>query len=217
MVEIKFCGMTRSEDAAFAATLGARYVGVIFADGPRRLTPDRAEQVVSALPASVARVGVFGGHSADDVAEHAARLSLDVVQLHGDLDARLIADVRQRWSGSVWAVHRVAAGAPLGPGVGDLFDTADAVVLDARVDGRLGGTGVALPWRELRESLDPLRDRRARFVLAGGLKPENVADAIEALAPDVVDVSSGVEVYPGIKDHDRMHAFRAAVERVRGS
>jgi phosphoribosylanthranilate isomerase len=84
------------------------------------------------------------------------------------------------------------------------------VLLDAYVDGALGGTGVALPWSELSRSVDRLRGHTT-IILAGGLKPTNVALAIVALAPDVVDVSSGVEDAPGIKNHDRMRAFRDAV------
>ena len=97
--------------------------------------------------------------------------------------------------------------------VGDLFASSDAVVLDAKVSGRLGGTGVALPWASLAARLESVRDDRrpAKLVLAGGLRPENVSMAISLLRPDVVDVSSGVETAPGIKDHARMRAFRDAV------
>jgi len=214
-VEIKFCGMTRPEDAAFAVSLGARYVGVIFADGPRTLTADAAEQVMAEVPRTVARVGVFGKQTPDQIAATATSLALDVVQLHGDPDPRTIGEVRNRWSGQVWAVQRVN-GAQLPKGIRDVFDVADAVVLDARVDGKLGGTGVALPWDELRDGIGALRARRARVVLAGGLKADNVTRAIDAIAPHVVDVSSGVESSPGIKDHERMRAFRDAV-RERGT
>ena len=214
MVEIKFCGMMRPEDARHAASLGARYVGVILADGPRMLTDDDAIAVLSAVPsgAGVARVGVFGVASPDRIAVRADRLGLDVVQLHGDPDARVIADVRGLWSGQVWAVLRIEGGGSAIPAVAsDLFDVADAVVLDARVPGKLGGTGVALQWSELRERMETFRARRARLVLAGGLRPENVASAVDELHPDVVDVSSGVEARVGVKDHGRMRAFRDAV------
>jgi len=96
-----------------------------------------------------------------------------------------------------------------------VFRAADAVVLDARVPGRLGGTGVALEWARLRDAVDRLREGRV-LVLAGGLTPDNVAAAADVLAPDVVDVSSGVERAPGIKDHARMCAFAAAA-RPRGA
>ncbi|HEY0779269.1 MAG TPA: hypothetical protein VGD56_14985, partial [Gemmatirosa sp.] len=138
---------------------------------------------------------------------HAA--ALDVVQLHADPDTAAVAAVRRHWTGEVWAVVRVA-GTDVPAHTASLFDVADAVVLDARVDGGpLGGTGVALPWAALADALAPLRGRTP-LVLAGGLRPENVAAAVAALAPDVVDVSSGVERAPGVKDHTRMAAFATA-------
>ena len=210
MVEIKFCGMTRPADARHAATLGARYVGVIFADSPRQLTDDAAREVFAAVPSSVERVGVFGSELPERVAERAARLSLDVVQLHADPDTRAIARVREHWSGKVWAVQRLR-GSEVPRSAVDLFAVADAVVLDAHVLGQLGGSGVALPWKELRDRIHSLRAGRARLVLAGGLRAENVATAVGILQPDVVDVSSGVEESVGVKDHDRMRAFRDAV------
>src|SRR5436190_10527908 len=108
--------MMRPEDAAFAASLGARYVGVIFAEGPRTLTAEAAEQVMAKVPRNVARVGVFGTQPPDQIAATAARLTLDVVQLHGDPDPRSIGEIRNRWSGQVWAVQRVN-GAQLPEGI----------------------------------------------------------------------------------------------------
>lgn len=213
MVEIKFCGMTRAADASHAAALGARYVGAIFADSPRRLTDDQARDVFATLPATVSRVGVFGAELPEHIAERAARLSLDIIQLHGDPDTRTIARVREHWTGQVWAVQRIRGSEVPGRTV-ELFAVADAVVLDAHVFGQLGGTGVALPWKELRDRIHSLRAGRARLVLAGGLRPENVAAAVDLLQPDVVDVSSGVEAEPGVKDHERMRAFRDAVQTV---
>jgi phosphoribosylanthranilate isomerase len=94
-----------------------------------------------------------------------------------------------------------------------MFSVGDGLLLDAAVPGKLGGTGVTLPWAELAEPLRELR-RFKRIILAGGLRPENVGQAIAALSPDVVDVSSGVESSPGIKDHGRMREFRDAVDHV---
>lgn len=213
MVEIKFCGMTRAADASHAAALGARYVGAIFADSPRRLTDDQARDVFATLPGTVLRVGVFGAELPEHIAERAARLSLDIIQLHGDPDTRTIARVREHWTGQVWAVQRIRGSEVPGRTV-ELFAVADAVVLDAHVFGQLGGTGVALPWKELRDRIHSLRAGRARLVLAGGLRPANVAAAVDLLQPDVVDVSSGVEAEPGVKDHERMRAFRDAVQTV---
>ena len=209
VVEIKFCGLTRPEDAAHAAVLGASYCGAIFAESPRRVTASKARTLFAALAGSVKRVGVFGAASPADIARIADDAKLDVVQLHGDPDAATLDAVRRVFRGLVWAVCRVS-GKDLPSDLAQLFDAADGVVLDARVKGTLGGTGVALPWASLRSQLDKQRPRKAKLVLAGGLNPTNVARAIADLEPDIVDVSSGVESAPGIKDHSLMRAFRDA-------
>lgn len=206
--DVKFCGLTRPDDVAMAAALGARYVGVIFAGGPRLLTPERAAAVLSVAPACVRRVGVFGGATGDEVAAVAGTAGLHVAQLHADPGPADIAAIRGQFGGEIWAVVRTAD-ASLPPGLTALFAEADAVILDAKVPGSLGGSGVRLPWHALASSLTAARRAggAARLVLAGGLTPENVAEAAAAIDPDVVDVSSGVESTVGIKDHARMRAF----------
>jgi phosphoribosylanthranilate isomerase len=203
--------MTRAQDAREAARLGASYVGVIFAGGPRRVTTEQAARVFGGLPGAVRRVGVFAENQRSLVEESARELGLHVVQLHGDHDAAEISRIRRRFRGEIWSVVKIAAGR-LPVGAGELFDEADAVLLDAKVEGKLGGTGIALPWDDLAEQLRPLRKgRQAKLVVAGGLHAENVSEAIRLLRPGIVDVSSGVETAPGIKDHARMRAFRDAV------
>jgi phosphoribosylanthranilate isomerase len=206
---IKFCGLTRSADADQAAALGASYVGVIFASGPRLLSAARAREVLANVPPSVARVGVFAAQPAAEIARVADDVGLDVVQLHGAADVARVETLRRAFDGQIWVVERVS-GRTLPASFSASLEAADAVLLDALVDGALGGTGVALPWHAIADALSAVRGER-RIVLAGGLRPENVGQAIAALAPDVVDVSSGVEAAPGIKDHDRMRAFRDAV------
>lgn len=210
MVELKFCGLTRPEDAAHAAALGARYVGVVFAESLRQVTDADATRVLAPVAMNISRVGVFGDMKPEQIADRAQRLELDVVQLHGDPKPRVITRVRRTWRGQVWAVQRLA-NATFPPAAAELFDAADGVVLDARVAGQLGGTGVTLPWEELAEKIAPYRSYRAKLIVAGGLTPENVGRAIAAMTPDVVDVSSGVEADIGIKDHAKMNAFRDAV------
>ena len=210
-VEIKFCGLTRPEDASAAATLGAAYVGVVFAGGPRHLDAGRASEVLSAAGAGVKRVGVFGVAEPADVAQIARVAGLHVLQLHSDPDAEYVRRVRGEFGGVVWAVVRVAAAAgSLALRVAELDPEVDAIVLDSLVPGQLGGTGSTFDWQL---ATDAARPRKARLVAAGGLAAHNVGEAIRVLAPHVVDVSSGVESAPGIKDHQRMRAFADAVRR----
>jgi phosphoribosylanthranilate isomerase len=206
-VEIKFCGLTRPEDAHEAGALGARYVGVIFAGGPRRLDPERARMVLDAAGPSVQRVGVFGSADPCEVARVARLAKLDVAQLHGDPTPDAVRAVRDAADVLVWAVARVA-GSTLRARLDELEQAADAIVLDAFVPGTLGGTGVAFDWSVVAR----LGHRpTVRLVVAGGLTPANVGEAIVTLRPDVVDVSSGVERERGVKDHQRMRAFADAV------
>jgi phosphoribosylanthranilate isomerase len=208
-VEIKFCGLTRAEDAEYAASLGAAYVGAIFASGPRLISAERAARIFERLPVTTKRVGVFGDQSVDEILRAATAASLNAVQLHGSGDVSRIRTVRDRFDGEVWSVIRVA-GAELPRNTDLLAHESDGLLIDAYVPGQLGGTGVALPWNELAAEILPLRSS-TKIILAGGLKAENVERAINALVPDAVDVSSGVEDAPGIKNHDRMRAFRDAV------
>ena len=208
LAKVKFCGMTRPVDAALAAEIGANYVGVVFADGPRRVDATRARLILDAAGGSVKRAGVFGTNDPEEIASAAELARLDVVQLHADPSISDVKALRRKFRGEIWAAIRIA-GTHI-PGDAELlFDTADAIVLDARSDKRLGGTGQALPWGEL--ALDLAHDRgSAAVVLAGGLKPDNVAGAIRTLGPDVVDVSSGIESSPGVKDPWLMREFFAA-------
>jgi len=221
VADVKFCGLMRRDDASAAAAMGAAYVGVIFAGGPRRLTADSARTVLDAARgaargvargASVPRrVGVFGDQPAAEIITLARAARLDVVQLHGAAPPAAVAALRAGFAGDVWRVVRVRGGdeAAVLHGAGD---GVDAVVIDTLVDGAPGGTGVALDWERLAALLQQA-GRPPRLVLAGGLRPANVEQAIGLVAPDVVDVSSGVESSVGIKDHVLMRAFADAAAR----
>jgi phosphoribosylanthranilate isomerase len=128
--------------------------------------------------------------------------------LHGDPSVADVLAVRAASGAKIWAVVRVIDVLP--PEADELFEAADALLVDARVNGSLGGNGVSADWAALQPQLSARRGGR-RLVLAGGLASSNVAQAVAVLRPDVVDVSSGVESAPGIKDHARMRAFAAAV------
>jgi len=211
MTGIKFCGMTRAEDAVAAVDAGAAYVGVVFAASKRQVDETRAREILQPVRGRVAAVGVFGASAPTEIAYVARAAALDVVQLHGDPTPADVVAVRSAFGGSVWAAYRAREG-QLGDAALALADIADALVLDAFHPGALGGTGVTLPWDVLAPRLVPLRGRRASIVLAGGLDPANVGTAIARVGPDIVDVASGVERAPGIKDHQKLRAFAAAVE-----
>ena len=210
--EIKFCGLTRAADARAAAMCGARYVGVVFAPGPRQVTPEAAAAVLDGAGSGVKRVGVFSGADAAAITRAVSAARLDVVQLYGDLSARQIRQVRAAAGVTVWAVVHVTGEVPRDR-IAELDGEADAIVLETRVAGKLGGTGLVFDWGAAARGTRP---RRSRLSVAGGLTPENVAQAIAALSPDIVDVSSGVEERPGVKDHERMRVFADAVRGARG-
>ena len=208
MPELKFCGLTQPEDAAEADRLGAGYVGVIFAGGPRTLSQEQARRVLGAQKAAK-RVGVFSSPDTAEVKRAAAALSLDVVQIHSDASVAELTQLREEVGREIWSVLRIS-GSDLPPSAEEIFAASDAVVLDTRVAGVLGGSGMKFDWANVARKIERMRGER-RVVLAGGLTPDNVVDAIAVVDPDVVDVSSGVESSPGIKDHALMARFASAV------
>lgn len=208
-VEVKVCGLTRANDARAAAELGARYIGVIFADGPRMLDPERARAVLDGGGSNVDRVGVFGETNTATIAAAVREARLDIVQLHADPHPDTVRAVRDATGARVWAVLRVD-GKLTASALHELWASADALVLDSKVKGVLGGTGVSFDWVAAREATHV---RAGRLVVAGGLTAANVGEAIETLSPEVVDVSSGVESSPGIKDQARIADFIEAVRR----
>jgi phosphoribosylanthranilate isomerase len=209
VVEVKFCGLTRPEDAALAVELGAAYAGVIFAGGQREVSADRAAEVLApTLGTRTRRVGVMAAQSVDEMLEIAATARLDILQLSYGADTARRIGLRGRFDGALWGVSHVrpdAARSDIDP-LAWMSEGIAGFVLDAAVAGRLGGTGVALDWGAVAPEVRRLR-QHGQVVLAGGLTPANVAQAVREAAPDVVDVSSGVERVPGIKDPDRMRAF----------
>jgi phosphoribosylanthranilate isomerase len=199
-VAVKICGLTVPEEARACAEIGVWGIGVVFAaDSPRRVDAARAAEVLAAVPAGVARVGVFVATPPAEMAAVAERAGLTHLQVHdGDpLAAR-------RASGlPVIEAIRVEGPASLRRA---RASAADMVMLDAAVPGRHGGTGRSFDWALLRE--EPLQ---RPFVLAGGLRPETVGEAVGRLRPAAVDVSSGVESSPGRKDPELVRAFVEAV------
>lgn len=206
---IKFCGITLREDVSMAAELGAAYVGAIFAESSRRVTPDEAAEIWTAA-AEVRKVGVFGDASVNEILEAADVSGLDVIQLHAGPGAGTIGKLRASFRGGIWSVIRIGDPGTL-TAAGESAE-ADAILVDSYSESGLGGTGRAFDWEREAAAIRRLTGDKP-LVVAGGLDPDNVVAAIRALAPDVVDVSSGVESSPGVKDHARMRAFASAVER----
>lgn len=206
-VQIKFCGMIRTRDVEAAVHQGASYVGAIMAGGPRNLSLRDAVATLAPAQGRAKRVAVVRVGPPEEVAEVARHF--DVIQLHGDATAEDVTALRSHFDGEIWAVVR-SSGSEVPVFISDLYSVSDAVVLDKRVESGLGGTGERLDWSELASSLGD--SRKGRTVLAGGLTPATVGEAIRLLHPDVVDVSSGVENAPGIKNHDLLRDFAAAVK-----
>ena len=199
---IKICGITRLEDARFAVACGAHALGFVFwPDSPRSIDPARARAIAAVLPPFVTPVGVFVNQPAQYVDEVAAHVGLGVVQLHGDESSDFAASL----------TRPVLKAMTLNEGV-DRWPAGLMVLLDAHDPVRRGGTGRTIDWTAA-ASVAASRP----IVLAGGLNPDNVAGAIERVRPFGIDVSSGVEAAPGVKDHGRMKqlfdAIRAADSR----
>ncbi len=212
MTKIKFCGMMRAQDVALAGELGASHVGVIFAESPRRLTLQQAKEVLQSS-GELKRVGVFGhaGQPLVDITLSAREAQLDVLQLHGNFSSDDIVRLRQDFDGDLWAVVPVdSETGDFAEGWERLADVVDALLVDTSVRGNTGGTGRPFDW-ELSAPVVRHAASLVPIILAGGLQPDNVRAAIDALHPAIVDVSSGVESSTGIKDAALMRAFADAV------
>jgi phosphoribosylanthranilate isomerase len=206
-VRIKFCGITRLEDAREAARLRAWAIGLNhWEQGRRRVDPAVAVEIGAEFRRRLEVVGVFVNAPLDEIAGAVEDEGLTMVQLHGDEGAAFCREVARRSGCPVIKAMRVRSGADVR--AAEAFRT-DYHLLDAHRPGTPGGTGESFDWELLagRRSTVPL-------ILAGGLRPDNVAEAIGAARPFAVDVASGVESEPGIKDHALMAAF---AERARAA
>ena len=205
-VRVKICGLTRPEDAVIAVAAGASYLGIVFAGGPRRVDVGTAA-AVRAAARSVPVLGVYGGQPIPEILASARAAGLAGAQLHGSYSRADAA--RLRAAGLlVWRVVRIAAPEDLDSLAEAALD-ADAVLVEPRVAGVGGGAGVALDLAVAREARGRLAG--VTMVLAGGLVPGTVGAAVALVRPDVVDVSSGVEYLPGIKDPQKIAGFLEAV------
>ncbi|HSJ17756.1 MAG TPA: phosphoribosylanthranilate isomerase [Solirubrobacterales bacterium] len=205
MTRVKFCGITNLEDAEEAVRLGAWAIGLNHHPAsPRFCEPDEAARIGAALKRRCEVVGVFVNSSLDEVARAADEEGLTMLQLHGDEGPAFCAEAARRTGAKVIKAIRVRSGADLR--AAEAFRT-DYHLLDAHRPGTPGGTGESFDW-----DLAAARRSEIPVIVAGGLTPDNVAEAIAAAAPFAVDVASGVETSPGCKDHALMAAFFDAAQ-----
>jgi phosphoribosylanthranilate isomerase len=202
MIKIKICGITNLEDALTAATAGADALGFNFyKKSPRFIEPTKAAEIIAQLPPFIMPVGVFVNEREEKIREIQALTCMQAIQLHGDespefcqrLDGRIIKafQVKDKESLQNMAHYRVAA-----------------YLLDSYKEGARGGTGVAFDWH-----LAVVAKTFGKVILAGGLTPENVAEAVKLVQPYGVDVAGGVEKEKGIKDHAKLRKFITEVRR----
>ncbi|KAF1056220.1 MAG: N-(5'-phosphoribosyl)anthranilate isomerase [Pseudomonas delhiensis] len=203
-VRIKICGITRVEDALAAAEAGADAIGLVFyAKSPRAVTIQQARAIIAALPPFVTSVGLFVDASRCELGEILDAVPLDLLQFHGDEAPEACAGHGRPYMKAL----RVKAGDDIAARIA-AYPQASGILLDTYVEGVPGGTGAAFDW-----SLVPA-ERARPIVLAGGLTPENVGEAIRQVRPYAVDVSGGVEVGKGIKSAERIRAFIRACREV---
>jgi phosphoribosylanthranilate isomerase len=199
-MRIKFCGITRIEDAREAARLGAWAIGLNhWRESPRRCDPGTAVEISAELRRAVAIVGVFVNATLDELARAAEDESLAMLQLHGDEGPDFCREAARRTGCKVIKGVRVRSAADV---LGAEAFRTDYHLFDAHRSGTPGGTGESFDWE-----LVGARRSEVPAILAGGLRPDNVAEAITVARPDAVDVASGIEAAPGIKDHELMEAF----------
>jgi phosphoribosylanthranilate isomerase len=229
---IKICANTNLADAQLAAELGADAVGFVFAPSKRQVTAEQVAAITPHLPDGVAAIGVFATHDAEEIVAAAQAAGLSGVQLHHAPDPSLVEELNGAFEGSVQLIQVVSypVDAPDRAAADEQFSSdlrtalampaISAVLVDAARGGVSGGLGVAFDWkvgadlvRSAYASAQPAERELPKLIVAGGLRSENVAEAIATLRPWGVDVASGVESQPGSKDPQRLRDFLAAARR----
>ncbi|HSA92921.1 MAG TPA: phosphoribosylanthranilate isomerase [Terriglobales bacterium] len=236
MTWIKICGTTNLEDARLAVDAGADALGFVFAESPRQVTPELAREIIPALPEGVEKVGVFVDETVDRMMEAANQVGLTAIQLHGDEPSETPRAIKQRSSGR-HTLRVIRAGLvlpwwkdpdkgsamgwdPVPLGIVDQGQggepvrtgNIDALLVDSGTPQKRGGTGTPFDWTRGR-ILVTMMASWVKVIVAGGLTPANVAEAIRILRPWGVDVATGVEREPGKKDPEKVRAFIEAVRQ----
>ncbi|RDH84848.1 MAG: phosphoribosylanthranilate isomerase [endosymbiont of Galathealinum brachiosum] len=201
---VKICGITRSEDAIEAARLGVDALGMVFyAKSSRNINSTQAKAICRVLPGFVTPVALFLNPEESLVRQVLAEVDIDCLQFHGNESVEFCESFGKPYIKAlgIEGVEDIEA-------LFDQYSSARSVLLDSHGAGEAGGTGESFDWSTIPENL------RQKIILAGGLKPDNVADAINQVRPYAVDLSSGVESAPGIKDSDLMMRLMKEVKRV---
>ena len=199
---VKICGITRVEDAVSAVNAGADAIGLVFyAQSPRCVTAEQAQEIVAAIPPFVSVVGLFVNATKTEIEAVLSKVRLDILQFHGDESAHDCEQIKMPYYKAI----RVKPDTNLLQYEVE-FSSAKALLLDAHSDVAFGGTGLTFDWSLIPKNLSK------PVVLAGGLTADNVASAIQQVQPYAVDVSGGVEMTKGIKDAAKIAAFMRAVK-----
>ncbi len=213
---VKICGNTRLEDCLHAAACGADAVGFVFAPGKRTVTAEQVKSITRQLPAGLETIGVFSTGAAFAIAETALEAGLTGVQLHREYDAAQVRTLRAALDGKKVHIIQVVfweADLPAASQIGRFRDRcaeiaadclADRLLVDTRMANHSGGMGVSFDWAAAAAALTALD---VPLIIAGGLRPQNVVEAVRRLRPLGVDVSSGVEEAPGVKDAAAIRSF----------
>jgi len=219
MTWIKICGITNLEDAQTAVEAGADALGFVFYEkSPRKIDAETARKIVAKLPSSVEKVGVFVDSPAESVREIVLQAKLTAAQLHGKLAEQLWSAMQPgaEWAGCAKLIAAIPGDVLTGEVLvqfglpGELF----AILVDSRANGVAGGTGTRFDWDAARGMVQMI-SQSVPVIVAGGLTPWNVGEAIKVFQPFGVDVASGVEARPGKKDPGKVRAFVSAVRAAR--
>lgn len=208
-VRIKICGITREEDAIVAAELGVNALGFVFYEkSPRSIPPSKAKQIIRSLPPFISAVGVFVNPTLSTITTMINETGIDTIQLHGEETPQFCEHIKQMSNIRIIKAFRVHDAFSL-----EVLEAykVSAWLLDTYHPHLYGGSGLTFNWELVKVASSESRP----IILAGGLTPENVAQAIKVVKPYGVDVSSGVEISPGIKDHTKMYLFVEAVRKAR--
>ena len=211
---IKICGNASLEDALLAADYGADAVGFVFAPSPRRVTAEQAAAIIPHLPVTLEKIGVFVDASFEEIESSVLTTGLTGVQLHFDAAPALPAKLRDRFGPSFRILRVIHFGAETAEAAAAIMrdSNVDSLMIDSRTGTAVGGTGQSFDWTLASRTLFQ-NTKACKLVAAGGLSPENVAEAIALLRPWGVDVVSGVEASPGRKDPAKVRAFISGARR----